>query len=147
MSTMSPRACVCAVVLGLAAGSSSGCGRSETPLPERAAPEASSAAAVPGTATAAPGTATGPGIAATGPGTATGAPGTPTAPGTAAAPGSAPAPAPSASAAPSMSAAATTKVSPSARGPLPDAKPKLKCGRTYCNAAGECFSPSPPRCE
>ncbi|XXT19414.1 hypothetical protein WME94_55240 [Sorangium sp. So ce429] len=141
MSTMSPRACVCAVVLGLAAGSSSGCGRSEVPLPERAAPEASSAAAGPGTA------ATGPGTAATAPGTAAG-PGTAaTAPGTAAPPGSAPAPAPSASAAPSMSAAATAKVSPSARGPLPDAKPKLKCGRTYCNAAGECFSPSPPRCE
>ncbi|WP_437832934.1 hypothetical protein [Sorangium sp. So ce1153] len=139
---MSPRACVCAVVLGLAAGSSSGCGRSETALPERAAPEAPSAAAEPGTAvTGAVIAATGPGTAATGSGTAA------TAPGIAAPPGSAPAPAPSASAAPSVSATATTKPSSTARGPLPDAKPKLKCGRTYCNAAGECFSPSPPRCE
>ncbi|WP_438038925.1 hypothetical protein [Sorangium sp. So ce128] len=131
---MSPRACVVAVALGLAAFSSSGCGRSQAPSPDRAAPDASSAAAAPG-------------VAATAPGAVTEAPEVATAPGTAAPPGTAPAPAQPVSAAPSMSAAGIRKPSPGARGPLPDAKPKLKCGRTYCNAAGECFAPSPPQCE
>lgn len=143
MNRMSPRACVVAVALGLAAFSSSGCGRSQAPSPDRAAPDASSAAAAPGAS-------------ATAPGAVTEAPEVATAPGTAAPPGTAPAPAqsvsaapsaPPASAAPSMSAAGIRKPSPGARGPLPDAKPKLKCGRTYCNAAGECFAPSPPQCE
>ncbi|WP_437895623.1 hypothetical protein [Sorangium sp. So ce124] len=140
---MSPRAWVGAVALGFAAFSSSGCGRSQAPAPDRAAPDVSGVAAAPGAS-------------ATAPGAVTEAPEVATAPGTAAPPGAAPAPAqpasaaPSAqpaSAAPSMGAAGIRKPSPGARGPSPDAKPKLKCGRTYCNAAGECFAPSPPQCE
>ncbi|WP_437324531.1 hypothetical protein [Sorangium sp. So ce381] len=140
---MSPRAWVGAVALGFAAFSSAGCGRSQAPVPDRAAPDVSGVAAAPGAVTEAPEVATAPGTAAP-PGAAP-APAQPASAAPSAQPASAAPSAQPASAAPSMGAAGIRK--PGARGPSPDAKPKLKCGRTYCNAAGECFAPSPPQCE